>query len=52
MSARGITDELGQKAIENLHPLYHFNATILHLLDLDFERLTNVDGKLISTILA
>ena len=61
--SHGVTDELGQKAIEDVHPLYHFNATILHLLGLDFEqlsfehngvqrRLTNVEGKLIPQILA
>ncbi len=31
--SHGRTDDLGQRAIENIHPLYHFNATILHLLD-------------------
>jgi uncharacterized protein (DUF1501 family) len=61
--SHGRTDELGQKAVEDVHPLYHFNATILHLLGLDFERLsfehngierrlTNVEGKLIHNILA
>jgi len=61
--SHGATDELGQKAVENIHPLYHFNATILHLLGLDFERLsfehngiqrrlTNVEGKVITEILA
>ena len=61
--SHGVTDDLGQKAIEDIHPLYHFNATILHLLGLDFERLsfehngvqrrlTNVEGKLIAEILA
>ncbi|MEZ5304640.1 MAG: DUF1501 domain-containing protein [Verrucomicrobiales bacterium] len=61
--SHGLTDELGQKAIEDIHPLYDFNATILHLLGLDHERLTfyhngierrltNVDGHLIREILA
>lgn len=61
--SHGATDELGQKAVENIHPLYHFNATILHLLGLDYERLsfehngiqrrlTNVEGRLIKQILA
>lgn len=61
--SHGATDELGQKAVENIHPLYHFNATILHLLGLDYQqlsfehngiqrRLTNVEGKLIKPILA
>ncbi|MFN9915707.1 MAG: DUF1501 domain-containing protein, partial [Pirellulaceae bacterium] len=28
--SHGVTDELGRKAVENIHPLYDFNATILH----------------------
>jgi hypothetical protein len=61
--SHGQTDELGQKAVADIHPLYHFNATILHLLGLDFEklsfehngvqrRLTNVEGKVIPELLA
>lgn len=61
--SHGMTDELGQRAVEDIHPLYHFNATILHLLGLNFEqlsfehngierRLTNVEGKVIKEILA
>jgi hypothetical protein len=61
--SHGVTDPLGQKAVESVHPLYDFNATILHLLGLDHERLTfehngiqrrltNVEGHLISEILA
>lgn len=61
--SHGATDPLGQKAVEDIHPLYHFNATILHLLGLDYERLsfehngiqrrlTNVEGKVIPQILA
>lgn len=61
--SHGATDELGLRAIEDVHPLYHFNATILHLLGLDFEklsfehngvqrRLTNVEGKIIRELLA
>lgn len=61
--SHGRTDGLGQKAVEDIHPLYHFNATILHLLGLDFERLsfehngiqrrlTNVEGKVIPEVLA
>ncbi|WP_390621483.1 DUF1501 domain-containing protein [Rubripirellula reticaptiva] len=34
-----MTDELGQNAVQNFHPLYDFNATISHLLGLDHERL-------------
>ena len=52
----------GQKAIEDIHPLYDFNATILHLLGLDHERLTfehngiqrrltNVEGHVIKEML-
>ena len=59
----GRTDDLGRKAVENVRPLYDFNATILHLLGLDHERLTfqyngierrltNVEGDVIHDILA
>jgi hypothetical protein len=61
--SHGQTDELGVKAVENIHPLYDFNATILHLLGLDHERLTyehngiqrrltNVEGSVIKSILS
>ncbi|QEG40977.1 DUF1501 domain-containing protein [Roseimaritima ulvae] len=61
--SHGMTDELGQKAVQDVHPLYDFNATILHLLGLDHERLTfehngiqrrltNVEGHVIKEILA
>lgn len=61
--SHGECDELGQKAVKDVHPLYHFNATILHLLGLDHERLsfehngiqrrlTNVEGRVIPEILA
>jgi len=61
--SHGATDELGVRAVENIHPLYDFNATILHLLGLDHERLTyehngiqrrltNVEGSIIRPILA
>ncbi len=61
--SHGVTDELGQKAIEQIHPLYDLNATILHLLGLDHEqltfqhngiqrRLTNVEGHVIQQVLA
>jgi hypothetical protein len=36
----GNTDELGWKAVENQTTVYDFNATLLHLLGLDHERLT------------
>jgi len=60
--SHGATDELGQRAIKDIHPLYDFNATILHLLGLGHEhltfehngvqrRLTNVEGNVIQEIL-
>ena len=59
----GATDELGWKAIENIATLYDFNATILHLLGLDHQRLsyyfngterrlTDVHGQVLKDILA
>ena len=59
----GATDELGVKAVVDPRPLYDFNATILHLLGLDHERLTfrhngfdrrltDVHGAVIREILA
>lgn len=61
--SHGVTDDIGQKAVQDVHPLYDFNATILHLLGLDHERLTfehngiqrrltNVEGHVIREILA
>jgi hypothetical protein len=61
--SHGETDPLGQKAVHDIHPLYDFNATILHLLGLDHERLTfehngvqrrltNVEGDAIHEILS
>lgn len=60
--SHGVTDDLGQKAVQDIHPLYDFNATILHLLGLDHERLTfehngiqrrltNVEGHVIRELL-
>lgn len=60
--SHGATDELGSKAVEDIHPLYDFNATILHLLGLHHEkltfrhngidrRLTNVEGHVIKQLL-
>ena len=60
--SHGVTDELGQRAIEDIHPLYDLNATILHLMGIDHERLTfehngvqrrltNVEGKVITQVL-
>jgi hypothetical protein len=59
----GATDEFGFHAVEKPAPLYDLNATILHLLGLDHEkltyyhngidrRLTNVHGHVIKDILA
>jgi hypothetical protein len=61
--SHGETDSLGRKAVKNARPLYDFNATILHLLGLDHERLTfnhngiarrltNVEGHVIREMLA
>lgn len=61
--SHGVTDELGRKAVKDIHPLYDFNATILHLLGLNHEqltfrhngierRLTNVEGHVIREVLA
>ncbi len=61
--SHGMTDELGQKAVQDIHPLYDFNATILHLLGMDHERLTfqhngiqrrltNVEGHVIREVLS
>ncbi|MCA9121750.1 MAG: DUF1501 domain-containing protein [Planctomycetaceae bacterium] len=59
----GATDELGFKAVENVSSVHDLNATILHLLGLDHERLTfrnngidrrltDVHGHVIREILA
>jgi hypothetical protein len=61
--SHGTTDELGVKAVADVHPLYDFNATILHLLGIDHtrltfrhngfdRRLTDVHGAVIRPILA
>jgi hypothetical protein len=61
--SHGVTDEIGLNAVEDIHPLYELNATILHLLGLDHEqltfehngirrRLTNVEGHVIREVLA
>jgi len=36
----GATDEIGYKAVQDVSSVYDLNATILHLLGLDHERLT------------
>jgi hypothetical protein len=61
--SHGLTDDLGRRAVQDIHPLYDFSATILHLLGLDHERLTfehngiqrrltNVEGAVIHEVLA
>jgi hypothetical protein len=60
--SHGATDDLGRRAVQHIHPLYDFSATILHLLGLDHEqltfehngisrRLTNVEGDVIREVL-
>jgi len=59
----GKSDEFGFQAVENKTSVYDFNATILHLLGLDHERLsfynngierrlTNVHGHVVKDVLA
>ena len=36
----GATDELGQTAVEEVHPIRDLHVTLLHLLGLDDNRLT------------
>lgn len=61
--SHGMTDDFGQRAVQDIHPLYDFNATILHLLGLNHERLTyqhngvqrrltNVEGDVIHQVLS
>jgi uncharacterized protein (DUF1501 family) len=61
--SHGMTDELGFKAVEDVLSVHDLNATILHLLGLDHEkltfrhngldrRLTDVHGHVIESILA
>lgn len=51
--SHGATDDFGRLAVQDPHPLYDFNATILHLLGLDHERLTfyhnGIERRLTST---
>ena len=60
--SHGATDDLGRRAVQHIHPLYDFSATILHILGLDHEqltfehngisrRLTNVEGDVIREVL-
>jgi hypothetical protein len=59
----GESDEFGFKPVKNASTLYDFNATLLHLLGLEHERLTyyhnglerrltDVHGKVIKEMLA
>ena len=59
----GASDEFGFKAVDNRTSVYDFNATILHLMGLDHERLsyyhnglerrlTNVHGHVVKEVLA
>mgnify|MGYP000379109433 CR=1 FL=1 len=59
----GKTDELGYQAIENPVHMHDFNATILHLLGLDHEKLTfkykgldfrvtNVSGEVVRSVIS
>src|SRR5215472_1540423 len=59
----GATDQFGYRAVENPKTLYDLHATILHLMGLDFEkltyrfngrdmRLTDVHGHLIPEVIA
>ncbi len=61
--SHGATDELGFKAVKDIHPFHDLHATMLHLLGLDHERLTilhngferrltDVHGHVINEILA
>ena len=61
--SHGRTDDLGVRAVEDIHPLYDFNATILWLLGLDHRRLsflhngverrlTDVHGRVIRELLS
>lgn len=61
--SHGATDELGYKAVENVLSVHDLNATILHVLGLDHERLTfkhngierrltDVHGHVVSEVLA
>jgi hypothetical protein len=42
--AVGATDDIGQKAVETVHPIRDFHSTILHLMGLDDNKLTYFHG--------
>jgi hypothetical protein len=59
----GATDELGEKAVDVVHPIKDLHVTLLHLLGLDdnkltyfhcgrFKQLSQVGGKLIPELIA
>ncbi|MCH9023260.1 MAG: DUF1501 domain-containing protein [Planctomycetes bacterium] len=59
----GATDEIGQKAVEIVHPIKNVHTTLLHLLGLDdnrltyfhggrFKQLSQVGGELIGELIA
>ena len=42
--AVGATDEIGQKAVDAVHPIRNLHCTLLHLLGLDDNKLTYFHG--------
>jgi hypothetical protein len=48
----GMTDEYGYEAVYNKMHVHDWHATVLHLLGLDHERLTDVYGTVAKEILA
>ena len=43
-SVVGGTDEIGEKAVDVVHPIRDFHVTLLHLLGLDDNKLTYLHG--------
>ena len=41
----GATDELGEKAVEVVHPIRDVHVTMLHLMGLDDNKLTYFHGE-------
>jgi hypothetical protein len=61
--AIGATDELGEKAVDAVHPIKDLHVTLLHLLGLDdskltyfhagrFKQLSQVGGSVIKELIA
>ena len=59
----GATDEFGRRSVENVTNVWEFYSTVLHLLGLDFDKvswyhngldrkLTDVHGRVIQEVLA